>query len=66
MKVFYICDPDKNNECRKRNCGKNRNYGCRCTSNPDYAKTDGNGKPIVSFIHFDDAPPILVNGGVDG
>ena len=45
-KVCYICDPDKNTSCSKAGC---RIFNCcQCTTNPKYAKTGQNGKPIVA------------------
>lgn len=65
MKVLYRCDPEKNTTCRKRGCSENVNkhFRCRCTSNPDYAVRDEKGQPIIAYIHFDDAPPIMIDGG---
>ena len=67
MIVFYRCDPEKNTDCKKRNCFQYRKaFTCKCTSNPDYAVIDEkSGKPIVAYIHFDDAPPLCVDGGAD-
>ena len=66
MKILYRCDPEKNTECRKRGCAKEKKaFRCKCTSNPDYAVKDNNGKPIIAFIHFDDEPPLMVDGGTD-
>ena len=67
MKLLYRCDPDKNTECRKGNCFINKKaFACKLTSNPDYAvKDEKSGKPIVAYIHFDDAPPLCINGGAD-
>ena len=66
MMVLYRCDAEKNTECKKRGCSHNNKiWKCRCTSNPDYAQKDENGQPIIAFIHFDDQPPLMVNGGTD-
>ena len=34
IKALYICDPDKNTECKKTGCGKE----CKMTANIKYAK----------------------------
>ena len=54
--TFYVCDPEKNKECKKTGCahvtrrGKKTAGDCRATSNPEYAALDGEGKPIVAFV----------------
>ena len=66
MITFYRCDPDKNSECSKKSCvNKKKVFPCKCTSNPDFAMKDKSGNPIIAFIHFDDKPPLLVDGGAD-
>lgn len=37
MKVYYVCDPDKNTVCRKTNCHLNGGP-CIHTTKLDYAK----------------------------
>ena len=41
-KKWYICDPDKNTECKKTLCVTD----CRITSKRECAVLDGNGEPI--------------------
>ena len=67
QKVFYRCDPEKNTECKKRLCSltEHRAFGCRCTSNPDYAVRDSKGEPITAYIHFDYRGPIGIDGGAE-
>ena len=43
-KKFYICDPDKNEKCRKTFCHQGF---CYRTSNPDYKAT---GKRWIKFF----------------
>ena len=51
--IFYLCDPEKNTECRKGGCYLNvlrrisEKHRCRMTKNPDFAKTDEKGEKIV-------------------
>ena len=51
--IFYLCDPEKNTECRKSFCYLNalcrisEKHRCRMTGNPDFAKTDEKGNEIV-------------------
>lgn len=60
MKILYMCDPEKNKECRKRNCHWNQLVigRCKMTKNPDYAVRDKTtGKPIVGYVKFDGEEP---------
>lgn len=46
-KIWYKCDPEKADGCRKRSCFLRRfPYGCRITSRPEWAEKDENGKPV--------------------
>ena len=57
MKVLYMCDPDKNKECRKTMCFRRKpalNNPCRGTKNPDYAVKDKQGNPIIIYLRFED------------
>ena len=48
-KLLYVCDPDRNAECRKTGCHKYGQYSnCRLTLNPAYAVRDANGEPVVA------------------
>ena len=47
-KIFYSCDPEKNTECRKREC-YTRGGRCRATSKADCAIRDADGNPIEEF-----------------
>lgn len=46
-KARYLCDPEKNTECRKTMCFQ-KGGPCKRTSNPEYAKKDENGNPITA------------------
>ena len=46
-KARYLCDPEKNTECRKTMCFQKGGL-CKKTSNPEYAKKDENGNPIMA------------------
>ena len=47
-KTLYLCDPDRNEGCKKRMCGYYfERGGCFATHQRAYAKTDENGTPIV-------------------
>ena len=48
-KQWYICDPDKNDQCRKRMCYA-KGGSCECTSHPEYAITDSDGNPIKTDV----------------
>ena len=55
-KVWYICDPDKNTECRKTRCHNSQDDPqgwCDATSNPAYAKTGSDGRPLVAYVQND-------------
>jgi hypothetical protein len=45
---IYICDPAKNKNCPKTGCKfTHPAYGmCECTRHVEFAKTDGQGRPI--------------------
>lgn len=34
VKMIFVCDTEKNTECRKKGCGTD----CNMTTNPEYAK----------------------------
>ena len=44
-KRWYICNPEKNRDCRKGSCCE-RGGPCRLTSREDCAMTDAAGIPI--------------------
>lgn len=46
-KTWYYCNPEKKTKCRKMSCC-DHGGPCRRTSNPEYAKKDENGDPIVA------------------
>ena len=55
-KTWYLCDPDKNTECRKTGCVHNAAAimkSCERTSHPEYAKLDEEGKPIIHSVSYD-------------
>lgn len=47
--TLYLCDPEKNTNCRKTACKYNPNakhQRCEATKDPAFAKLDKNGCPI--------------------
>ena len=51
--TWYLCDPTKNKECKKRSCylhegekGFEKAHFCRRTSKPEYAITGPDGLPL--------------------
>ena len=58
MKInqVYLCDPDKNTECRKTFCQE----FCKATAFEKYAKRDENGAPIIA-TESDRVPQIKIN-----
>lgn len=61
---LYYCDPEKNVECSKRGCfyANGQFPLCKRTSNPAYAKTDADGKPMEAPYKFDTLPePVQVS-----
>ena len=52
--VLYECDPEKNAGCMKRSCmlaGPRWPLGCATTTDPECARLDNEGKPIVSKLY---------------
>lgn len=45
--TLYLCDPSKNTACEKTACQN----PCKMTAKKEFAKTDSDGKEIVS-IHI--------------
>lgn len=45
-KQVYLCDRPRNTTCRKTGC-VDRGGPCYCTLDPEKAKKDDSGKPIV-------------------
>ena len=45
-KIWYKCDPEKADGCKKRSCFRHFPDGCRITSRPEWAEKDENGKPV--------------------
>lgn len=43
---IYLCDPEKNIECKRSVGGECCSEYCAATTNPKYAKLDEYGKPI--------------------
>jgi len=56
LKVGYICDPAINEKCRKTSCFMQgmKTTNCRITLNPEYAKRDQRGDPIVGYIRVEE------------
>ena len=54
--IRYICEPEKNTECRKTFCQE----FCKATAFEEYAKRDENGAPIVAK-DFEIIPQIKIN-----
>lgn len=52
--TLYLCDPNKNTECKKTSClyGDGKYQQCDATTKKEFAKLDENGEPIL-------APPTL-------
>jgi hypothetical protein len=51
-KIWYLCDPAKNFECRKSSCVHNTESEirkCDRTSHIQYAMLDEKGKPIIAM-----------------
>ena len=44
-KTIYICDPEKNTECKKTSCWKKGGL-CNCTTKPECAALHENGQPM--------------------
>lgn len=52
VKILYVCDPAKAETCRKSVCRQNPYAAdpvCEWTSNPEWAKTDAAGNPIIDW-----------------
>ena len=52
VKMLYVCDPAKAETCRKSLCKQNPYCAapiCDCTVNPEWAKTDAAGNPIIDW-----------------
>lgn len=50
VKILYVCDPAKAETCRKSVCRQNPYSAypvCEWTGNPEWAKTDAAGNPII-------------------
>lgn len=45
--VLYICDPSRAKDCDQIGC---RLGMCKCTSRPDWAALDKDGKPIATTM----------------
>ena len=43
--VLYLCDPQKNKNCKKTSCYLNHGE-CRCTGEREYSVVDENGKAL--------------------
>lgn len=47
--TLYVCDPEKNTECKKTACSaKDVVLPCSLTTKAEFAKTDENGQPIAA------------------
>lgn len=52
VKMIYVCDPAKAKTCRKSACRQNPYSAvpaCEWTGNPEWAKTDAAGNPIIDW-----------------
>ena len=52
VKILYVCDPAKAETCRKSVCRQNPYSAdpvCEWTGNPEWAKTDAAGNPIIDW-----------------
>ena len=54
--TYYVCDPEKNTECKKRGCAlirgrkKAGSFKCEATANPEYAVLNEEGRPVKAFV----------------
>ena len=65
MIVLYMCDPDKNKDCKKHMCFRREpcpKHPCRGTKNPDFAVKDKRGNPIIIYLRFEE--PDFADGSV--
>lgn len=53
---LYLCDPEKNTECKKTSClyGNGKYNVCDATTKKEFAKLNENDEPIL-------APPTLLD-----
>ena len=50
-KTWYLCNPTKNTDCRKRNCRRHGRGRCVLTSDPESALEYPDGDPVrVSIV----------------
>ena len=52
VRMIYVCDPAKAKTCRKSVCRQNPYSAvpvCEWTGNPEWAKTDAAGNPIIDW-----------------
>ena len=70
LKKIYLCDPYKNEECKKTGClfGFGKDGYCAATSNKKYAVRDQhNGRPILlpefNLIDFDNLCQRIIDRG---
>lgn len=48
--IWYLCDPEKNGDCRKRNCYGRRLGTCMMTKNRDAAICTKSGKAVIVIV----------------
>ena len=54
-KTWYLCDPEKNKECRKMGCMHNAasiSKSCELTSHPEFEKMDEDGNPVIHSVSY--------------
>lgn len=51
--ILYLCDPEKNKECKKTGCFTRYQHCCEATNKAECAVLDNEGKPIRVFFSDD-------------
>lgn len=51
--ILYLCDPEKNKECKKIACHTRHRHECEATDHAEFAMLDDEGKPIRVFFSDD-------------
>ena len=55
LETYYLCNPEKNTECKKRGCafakGRGKKPGpCSATDKPEFAVLNEEGRPVKAFV----------------
>ena len=53
--LYFYCDPDRNTECKKRNCHILKKPWARCeiTRNQEFARLTKDGIPMIYGLKFE-------------